>query len=43
MTTGSMMFFCGIGAVVTGVVAALVCVRAFPRQRKRLLDRLGSD
>lgn len=43
MTVGSMMFFGGIGVVVIGVVAMLVCVHVFPRQRKGLLDKLGSE
>lgn len=43
MTTGSIMFFGGIAGIVIGIILALICLRVFPRQRKRLLDKLGRD
>lgn len=43
MTTGSIMFFGGIAGIAVGIILALVCLRVFPRQRKRLLDELGRD
>ena len=43
MTTGSLMFFGGIAGIVIGIVLALICLRVFPKQRKRLLDELGSE
>lgn len=41
MTTGSIMFYGGIAGGVLGVLSVLVCIRLFPRQRKRMLERLG--
>ena len=41
MTTGSIMFYGGIAGAVLGVIAVLVCIRLFPRQRKRRLQRRG--
>ncbi len=41
MTTGSIMFYGGIAGAVLGGIAVLVCIRLFPRQRKRMLQRLG--
>lgn len=43
MTAGSMMFFGGIAAIAVGIILALICLRVFPKQRKRLLDELSRD
>lgn len=41
MTTGSIMFYGGIAGTALGVIFAAVCISRFPRQRKRMLQRLG--
>lgn len=43
MTAGSTMFFGGIAGITIGIILALICLRIFPRQRKRLLDKLSRD
>lgn len=43
MTTGSIMFYGGIAGIAVGIILALVCLRVFPRQRKRLLEKLGRE
>lgn len=43
MTIGSIMFFGGIAGIAIGMILALICLRVFPRQRKRLLEELGRD
>lgn len=35
------MFYGGIAGAVLGVVFVLTCISLFPRQRKRMLQRLG--
>lgn len=43
MTTGSIMFYGGIAGVVVGVILALICMKVFPGQRKRLLKELSKE
>ena len=43
MTTGSIMFYGGIAGIAVGIILALVCLKIFPRQRKRLLDKLSGE
>lgn len=43
MTTGSIMFYGGIAGIALGIILAFICLRVFPRQRKRLLDELGRE
>ena len=43
MTTGSIMFYGGIAGVLVGVLLALICMKVFPRQRKRLLEELSKE
>lgn len=40
MTVGNLMFYGGIAGVVLGVILIIVCVNVFPRQRKKMLDKL---
>lgn len=43
MTTGSIMFYGGIAGVVVGILLALICMKVFPKQRRRLLDELSRE
>lgn len=43
MTTGSIMFYGGIAGVAVGVVLALICMKVFPGQRKRMLEKLSRE
>lgn len=43
MTTGSIMFYGGIVGVAIGILLALICMKVFPRQRKRLLEKLSKE
>lgn len=43
MTTGTLMFYRGIGGIVLGVVLGLICLRVFPKQRKKMLERLSQE
>lgn len=37
------MFYGGIAGVAVGVLLALICMKVFPRQRKRLLEKLSKE
>lgn len=43
MTTGSMMFYGGIAAMAVGVLAAVICMNIFPKQRKKRLEEISKD
>lgn len=43
MTAGSIMFYGGIAGVAAGIVLALICMKVFPKQRKRLLEELARE
>lgn len=40
MTVGNLMFYGGIAGVAVGIILIIVCVNVFPRQRKKMLDKL---
>lgn len=43
LTTGTMMFYGGIAAVVVGVILAIICISIFPKQRKKRLEEISRD
>lgn len=41
MTMGNLMFYGGIAGVAVGIILIIVCVNVFPRQRKKMLEKLS--
>ncbi len=43
MTQGTIMFLGGIAGIVVCILAILISLAVFPRQRKRMLKKLGRE
>lgn len=43
MSLGEMMYYGGFVGVGVCLLAILICVKVFPKQRKKLLDKLGEE
>lgn len=41
MTLGNMMFYGGIAGAAVGVILIFICVNVFPKQRKKMLEKLS--
>lgn len=41
MTVGDIMFYGGIAGAAVGVILIIICVNVFPRQRKKMLEKLS--
>ena len=40
---GSVMFYGGIIGVAVGVLLMIICLKVFPKQRRKLLEELGQE
>lgn len=43
MSMGNIMFYGGIIGIIISILAILICLRIFPREKKKLLKNLGDE
>ena len=43
MSLGEMMYYGGMVGIGVCLLAGLLCIKVFPKQRKKMLEKLGED
>lgn len=43
MAAGEMMVYGGIAGIIGSILLVVICMKIFPRQRKKLLEKLSEE